>query len=136
MRVCGLSFGFLSAKAGWGVGRVRLCARSACALALQAGVCSVAVCASVRVSAAPRHSWLGVLGCACLCACSARTPPFPAGVCDVGVCLGSGSGCAQSFSPRVLGCVCWCALHACDLPILGGVCDVWVGCCLTPSPMP
>ena len=47
------------------LGRVRLCARSACTPPLPAGVCGVGVCASVRVSAAARHSCLGCwVGCA------------------------------------------------------------------------
>ena len=65
------------------------------------------MCAWARVSAAPRHSWLGCWGvwvfvcaplpypatagwgvgvCLCLCARSSCTPPLLAGLCGVGVC--------------------------------------------------
>ena len=53
----------------WGVGAcVFLCARSACTPPLLAGLCGVGVCVWARVSAAPRHSWLGCWGvCVCVC---------------------------------------------------------------------
>ena len=93
---------------GWGVGLcVFLCARSACTPPLLARLCGVGVRAWARLSATPRHSWLGCWGvcvfvcalrlypatpgwgvgvCVCLCALSACTPPLVAGVCGVGVC--------------------------------------------------
>ena len=43
-------------------------------------------CGWVRVSAAPRHSWLGCWVCVRLCVRSACTLPLLAGVCGVGVC--------------------------------------------------
>ena len=106
--VRGLGFWLRPASPGWGVGVcVCLCARPCCNPPLLAGVCGVGVCALARVSAAPRHSWLGcwpvsVLACAlrlypatpgwgvgvcvCLFARSACTPPLLPGVCGVGVC--------------------------------------------------
>ena len=106
--VLGLGFRVRPANPGWGVGVcVCLCACSACTPPVLAGVCCVGVCAWARVSAPPRHSWLGCwdvrvcvpsplvsrhswLGCALwrfvlglgfrLC------PPVLAGVCGVGVC--------------------------------------------------
>ena len=83
---------------GWGLGcappllaGVLGCACSGacspCTPRLLAGVCGVGVRAWVRVSAAPRHSWLRCWGCVCSYARSACTPPLLAGVCgvDVGV---------------------------------------------------
>ena len=61
--VIGLGVRLRSATPGWGVGVcVCLCARSACTPPLSAGVCGVGACAWARVSAAPRHSWLGCWG--------------------------------------------------------------------------
>ena len=107
-RVCsGSGFGCTPPLPAGVLGCACLCVRSACIRPLLAGVCGVGVGAWARVSAAPRHSWLGcvvwvcvlgpgfglypatpgwVLGCACLCARSACTPPLVAGVCHVGVC--------------------------------------------------
>ena len=63
------------ATPGWGVGVcVCLCARSACTPPLLAGLCGVGVCASARVSAAPRHSWLGCSG-VCVLVCALRLYP-------------------------------------------------------------
>ena len=55
------------------LGRVCLCACSACTPPVMVLVCGVGVCAWVRVSAAPRHSWLG---CRAVCVC-VRAPPVP-----------------------------------------------------------
>ena len=61
--VFGFGFGLRPATPGSGVGVwVCWCARSACPLPLLAGVCGVGVCVWARVSAAPRHSWLGCWG--------------------------------------------------------------------------
>ena len=90
---------------------VCLYARSACIPPLLAGLCIVGVCAWARVSAAPRHTWLGFWVCVCLCAHSACAPPLSAGVCGVGVCLGSGFGCAPPLLAGSLGCLCAC-VHA------------------------
>ena len=76
MWACVLELGFRlrPATPGWGVGVfVCLCACSACTPPLLAGMCCVGVCASARVSAAPRHSWLGCWG---VCAC-VRAPLVP-----------------------------------------------------------
>ena len=55
-----LGFRLRPATPGWGVGLcVCSCARSACTLPLLAGVRGVGVCVWARVSAEPRHSWLG-----------------------------------------------------------------------------
>ena len=72
--VCGvgLSFGFTPLMLAGVLGCVCLCALSACAPPVLAGLCAVCVCALVRVSAAPRHSWLGCWG---LCVCL-RAPPL------------------------------------------------------------
>ena len=63
----GLGFSLRPATPGWGV-RVCVCsrARSTCTPPLLAGVCGVVVCVCARVSAAPRHSWLG---CSAVCVC-------------------------------------------------------------------
>ena len=64
------------------------------------GVC---VCVWARVSAAPRHSWLG-----CWVVCVLRLHPATPGTgaqCGC-VCLGSGVGCAPPLLAGVLGCVC------------------------------
>ena len=61
--VFGLRFQLRPATPGWGVGVcVCSCAHSACTPPLLARVCGVGVCAWARVSAAPRHSWLGCWG--------------------------------------------------------------------------
>ena len=92
---------------GRGVGVcVCLCARSACTPPLLAGVCGVGVCASARVSAAPRHPWLGCWG-VCVLMCVLRLYPAPPGwgVRRGCVCLGSGFGCAPPLLAE-----CWGAL--------------------------
>ena len=96
--VFGLGFRLRPATPGWGVGVcVCLCMPSACAPPVLAGVCGVGVCVSARVSAAPRHFWLGCWGvCVCLCGCSACTPPTLARVCGVGVCVWT----RDSVAPR------------------------------------
>ena len=126
-------------------GFVCLCACSACTLPLLARVCGVAVCAWARVSAAPRHSWLGCSGvCVCLCARSACAPPLLAGLCGIVVCvwapflaaprhLWRGCWgvcvfvCALRFHPTTpgwgvrWGCVCLGSGSGCVLPHLAGV---------------
>ena len=58
--VLGLGFRLRPATPGLGVGLCLCsCARSACTLPLLAGVRGVGVCLWARVSAAPRHPWLG-----------------------------------------------------------------------------
>ena len=108
--VLGLGFWLRPATPGWGVGVcVRLSARSACTPPLLAGVCGVVVCAWVRVSAAPRHSWLGCRGW-CLLVCALRLYPATPGWgvrCGC-VSLGSGLRCAPPLLAGVFGCVCAC----------------------------
>ena len=150
--VLGLGFRLRPATPGWGDGVcVCLHARSACTSPLLAGVCGTAVCAWARVSAAPRHSWLGCWGvCVFVCALSLY-PAIPGwGVRCWCVCLGWGFGCAPPLLAWVLGCVCacvrapplarhsWlgCAVPACvfglgllQRPTFAG-CGVWVCVCL------
>ena len=106
--VLGFRFRLRPATPDWGVGvRVCWCARSACTPPLLAGVCSVGVCVWARVSAAPRHSWLGCLG-VCVLVCPFRSYPATPGwgVRRGCVCLGLGFGCAPPLLAGVLGCVC------------------------------
>ena len=99
------------ATPGWGVrcGRVCLGSGFGCAPPLLAGVCGVGVCAWARVSATPRHSWLGCWG-VCVLVCALRLyPATPGWAVRCGcVCLGSGFGCAPPLLAGVLGCVCAC----------------------------
>ena len=122
--VVGLGFRLRPATSGWGVGVcVCLCARSACTPPLLAGVCGVGVCAWARVSAAPRHSWLGCWGL-CVFVCAPRlysaTPGW--GVRCGCVCLGSGLGCALPLLARLLGHVCACV----PAPLVPR--HSWLGC--------
>ena len=111
---CGLGFQLRPTTPGWGVGVcVSLCARSACTPQLLAGVCDVCVCASARVSAAPRHSWLACWG-VCVFVCALRLYPATpgSGVRCGCVCLGSGFGCAPPLLAGTLAvCVFVCALR-------------------------
>ena len=136
--VLGLGSRLRPATPGWGVGKcVCLCARSACAPPLLAGVCPVGVCVWARVVAAPRHFWLGCwgvrvcvraplvprhswLGCAvwvCVLRLGFWLPPATPGW-GVGVCV---SLCAHPLVPRRswLGCAVW-------------VCVLWLGFRLRP----
>ena len=126
--VLGLRFRLRPATPGWGVGVcVCWCARSACTPPLLAGVCGVGVCVWARVSAAPRHSWLGCWG-VCVLVCALRLYPATPGWgvrCGF-VCLGSGFGCAPPPLAGVLGCACLCACSPCTPPLLAGVCGVGV----------
>ena len=79
------------------------------------------LCAWVRVTAAPRHSWLGLSGCGCLCARSNRTLPI----------LFWGLWCKRLWfgfrlSPRLpkLGCWRYCVC-VCAPPVLR---HSWLGC--------
>ena len=77
---------------------VCLCARSTCTPPHLAGVCGVGVCAWVRVSAAPPHSWLECQGL-CLLVCALRLHPATLGSavrCGC-VCYSLGFGCAPSL---------------------------------------
>ena len=122
--VFGLGFRLRPATPGWGVGVcVCSCARSACGPPLLAGVCGVGVCARARVSAAPRHSWLGCWG-VCVFVCPLRLYPATPGWCVwcVCVCLGSGVGCAPPLLAGVLGCV----FVRVPAPLVPRHC--WLGC--------
>ena len=85
----------------------------------------VGVCVWGRVSAAPRHSWLGCWG-ACVFVCALRlylaTPGW--GVRHWCVCLGSVCGCAPPFLAGVLGCA--CARSDCTPQLLSW--GLWCGC--------
>ena len=108
--VFGLGFRLRPAALGWDVGVcVCLCTRSACTPPFLAWVGGVGVCAWARVSAAPRHSWLGCWG-VCVFVCALRLYPATPGwgVWCGCVCLGSGFGCALPLLAGVLGCVCVC----------------------------
>ena len=70
------------------------------------GVCGAGVFCWARVSAAPRHSWLGCWGVCVLVCALCLSPVSPGGGMRCGnVCLGSGFGCAPSLLAGVLGCV-------------------------------
>ena len=140
--VCVLWLGFRlrPATPGWGVGVfVCLCARSACTPPLLAGVCGVVVCAWARVSAAPRHSWLGCWG-VCVFVCALRLYPATPGrgVRRGCVCFGLGLGCALPLLAGVLGCVCARAptplvpRHS-WLGCAAWVCVLWLGFRLRPA---
>ena len=120
----GLGFWPRPATPGWAVGvRVCLYARSACTPPLLAGVCGVGVCPWARVSAAPRHSWLGCWGmCVFVCAlCLYHATRGSVVRCGC-VCWGSGFGCTPPLLASVLGCVCAC-VRAPPVPR-----HSWLGC--------
>ena len=100
---------------------VYLCAWSACSPPILAGVCGVDVCASVRVWAAPRHSWLGCWG---VCVCVRAAPPVPHQswlwfvVC---VC-----GCGFGPSPGKSWLGCWGVFVFVRAPL--APCHSWLGC--------
>ena len=74
--VLGLAPPLRPATPGWCVGMcVCLCARSARTPPIQAGVRRVGVCVWARVSAAPRHSWLGYWG-KCVFVCALQSLPI------------------------------------------------------------
>ena len=106
--VFGLWFRLRPATPGWGVAVcVFFCACSACTPPLLAGVCGVGVCAWARVSAAPRHSWLGCWGVSVLVFAPRLYPATPGWGVRCGCwCLGSGFGCAPPLLAGVFGCVC------------------------------
>ena len=124
----GLGLRLRPATPAWGVGVcVCLCAHPARTPPFLAGLCGVGVCAWARVSAAPRHSWLGCWGVrACV-----RAPLVPRHSwlgCAVWVCV---LGLGFQLRPATPGwgfgfCVCLCARSACTPPLLAGVCGVGV----------
>ena len=120
----GLGSGLRPATPGWDVGVcVCSCARSACFPPLPAGVCGVCVCVWGRVSAAPRHSWLGCW-CVCVFVCPLRLYPATPGwgVRRGCVCFGFGFGCAPPLLAGVLGSAC----ARVPAPLLARHC--WLGC--------
>ena len=143
-RVCGVVFVCLGSGFGCAPGLlagllrcVCLCARSACTPPLLAGVCGVCVCAWTRVSAAPRHSWLGCWGFRVFMCALHLYPASPGwGVLHGCVCLGSGFSFAPPLLARVLGCACLCVRSACTPPLLAGVCGVGVCALLRVSAAP
>ena len=124
--VCVFPLGFWlhPATPGWGVGLcVCSCGRSACTPPLLAWVRAVGVCVWARVSAAPRHSWLGCWGVCVLVCVPPLYPASPGWVVRCGcVCLGSGFGCTLPLLAGVLGCVC-AGVCAPPVPRLS-----WLGC--------
>ena len=125
--VLGLGFQLRPATPGWGVGVcVCLCACSVYTPSLLAGLRGVGLCAWARVSAAPRHPYLGC--CAvCVFVCALRLYPATPGW-DVRcgcVCLGSGVGCAPPLLAWVLGCVC-ASVRAPLVPR-----HYWLGCAVS-----
>ena len=126
--VFGLGFRLRPATAGWGVGLcVCWCGRSACTPSLLAGVRAVGVCVWSRLSAAPRHSWLGCWGVCVLVCVPPLYPATPGWSVRCGcVCLGSGFGCAPQLLARMLGCVC-AGVRAHPVPRLSWLrCTRWV----------
>ena len=134
-----LGFRLRPATPGPGVGVcVCWCACSSCTPPLLAGVRAVGVCVWARVSAAPRHSWLG---CWAVCAgVGAPLAPCHSWLgCAVWVCV---FGLGFRLPPATpgwavhCGCVCSGSGFGCAPPLLAGVCGVWVGCCLAPVGVP
>ena len=128
MSVLGFGYPLRPADPGWGI-RVCVClsARSACTSPFLAGLCGVCVCAWARVSAAPRHSWLGCWGvCVFVCALRLYHANPGSGVrCGCGF-LGSGFGCPPPLLAGVLGCMCACVC-ALLVPLHSWLaCAVWV----------
>ena len=86
-RVCvGLGFGCAPPSLAGVLGCACLCARSTSTPPILAGMCGVGVCVWARVSAAPRHSWLGYWG-VCVFVCALRLyPATPGWGVRVGLC--------------------------------------------------
>ena len=106
--VLGLGFRLHPATPGWGVGVCACwCGRSACTPPLLAEVRAVGVCVWARVSAAPRHSWLGCWAVCVLVWALRLRPATPGWDARRGcVCLGSRFGCTTPLLAGLLGCVC------------------------------
>ena len=111
--VVGFGFRLRPATLAWGVGVcVCLCVCCACTWPLLARVRGVGVCVWARVSAAPRHSWLG-----CWAVCVLRLhPATPGHGCAVWVCV---FGLGFRLPPATPG---WgvrlCVCSACTRPLL------------------
>ena len=96
------------------------------------------MCGWARVSAAPRHSWLGCCGL-CVPVCALRLSPVHSWLgCAVWVCVLRLQFRLRPATPgwAVGVCVCLCARPACTPPLLAGVSGVRVWCCLAPVPVP
>ena len=128
--VCLLGLGLRLRRAtpGWAVGVcVCFCARFACTLPLLAGVRGVDVCTWARISATPRHCWLGCWG-VCVFVYAFRLYPATPGWgawCGC-VCLGSDFSCAPPLLAVVLGCVCVCVRVPLVPPQFWLRCAMWV----------
>ena len=122
--VYGLGFRLRPATPCLGVGVcVCWCGRSACTPPLLAGMRAVGVCVWARVSAPPRHSWLGCWGVCVLVCVPPLYPATPGWYVRCGsVCSGSGFACAPPLLAGVLGCVC-ARVRAPPVPRLS-----WLGC--------
>ena len=116
------------------LGCVCMCACSPCTPPLLAAWCGVGVCAWVRVSATPRHSWPGCWG---VCVLVCVLPLYPAtpgwGVRCGCVGLGSGFCCAPPLLVGVLWCACMCACSPCTPPLLARPCVLGLGFWLRPA---
>ena len=124
--VLGLGFQLRPATPGWRVGLcVCSCAHSACTPQLLAALCGVGECVWARVSAAPRHPWLGCWG-VCVCVRSPLVPRHSWLACAMWMCvLGLRSRLRPAFPGWGVGVgVCLCARSACTSPLLAGVCGV------------
>ena len=122
--VClGSAFGCAPPLLAGMLGCACLCACPPCTRPLLGGVCAVGVCVWARVSATPRHSWLGCWA-VCVLVCALRLhPAYPGWGAHRGcVCLGSGFGCAPLLLAGVLGCV-FAGVGAQLAP-----CHSWLGC--------
>ena len=124
----GSGFGCSPATPCWGVGVCGWwCGRSPCTPPLLAGVCGAAVGVWARVSAAPRHSWLGCGGVCLLVCAPGWHPATPGSGVRLGCgFLGWGFGCARPLLAGMLGCACLCACSPCTAQLLAGVCGVGV----------
>ena len=122
--VLGLGFWLRPATPGLAVGLlVCSCARSACTLPLLAGVRGVGVCVWARVSAAPRHSWLGCALWVCVLGLGFWLRPAT---------LGWGLWCVGWLLPGT----CSCAVVRCVLCALSGFVAPGGRRCLAPVRVP
>ena len=126
--VLGLGFWLGPAIPALGAGVcVCFCARSACIPPFLAAMCGVGVCAWARVSAAPRHSWLGFSGLCVFESALRLYPTTPGWGARCGcVCLGSASGYAPPLLAGVSGSVCVCVRAPLVLRQSCQECAVWV----------
>ena len=108
------------------LGRMCLCVCTAFSSPFLARVCGVAVCAWLRVSAAPPDSWLGNW-VVCFGVCALSGPRHSRLGCAVCVCvLELGLRLRPVFPGWSFGGMCLCARSACSPPVLARVCGVGV----------